>query len=294
MLPPSRLRAFALSLVYFLGWSIPCLAGDPLRGRELFALAGGCGCHSMAEGPLGAGGRELPTPFGTFYGTNITPDAETGIGAWSDEEIIAAIRAGVLPDGSIEAPVMPYYQYAGMAEADVRDLVAYLRTLPPVRRENRPASVSLPLPRLAFRAWRLLYGPAGQAPVEAPREAVARGRYLADHVSICGDCHTPRTRLGALDASLYLAGARQGPGGDPVPNITGDRATGIGKWKESDLVYLLQTGFEPDMDNVQGLMAEVIDGHGGGPGYKDAPEAELRSLAKYLKTVPPVLHHVGK
>jgi mono/diheme cytochrome c family protein len=269
-------------------------AGDAARGREVFALAGGCGCHSMADGPVGAGGRELPTPFGMFYGTNITPDRDTGIGAWSDAEIIAAIREGVLPDGSVEAPVMPYVQYAGMSDADAHDLVAYLRTLPPVRRENRPAEVSLPFPRLAFRAWRLLYGPAGSAPATTPDEPLARGRYLTDHVSICGDCHTPRTRLGALDAALYLAGAAAGPDGKPVPNITSDRATGIGTWKTGDIVYLLQTGFEPGMDNVQGLMAEVIDGHGGGLGYKDAPESELRSLAKYLKTVPPVRHDVGK
>ena len=290
-----RLRASAVNVLgLLLALATPALAaGDPARGREVFALAGGCGCHSMADGPVGAGGRELPTPFGTFFGTNITPDRDTGIGAWSDAEIIAAIREGVLPDGSVEAPVMPYFQYAGMSDADVRDLVAYLRTLPPVRRENRPAEVSLPFPRLAFRAWRLLYGPAGPAPAATPEEPIARGRYLTDHVSICGDCHTPRTRLGALDAAMYLAGAAQGPDGEPVPNITSDRATGIGKWKTGDIVYLLQTGFEPGMDNVQGLMAEVIDGHGGGLGYKDAPESELRSLAKYLKTVPPVRHEVG-
>jgi mono/diheme cytochrome c family protein len=265
--------------------------GDPERGREVFALAGGCGCHTPDKGPVGAGGVEIKTPFGTFYSSNVTPDPDTGIGAWSDLEIARAIRAGTLRDGSVEAPVMPYQEYAGMADDDLRDLIAYLRALPPAQRANRPAEVGLPLPRLAFRAWRLLFAGATSAPETAPRDAVARGRYLANHVGICGDCHTPRTRFGALDASLYLAGTRLGPDGERVPNITTDRETGIGKWGIDDIVNLLQLGMKPDFDNVQGSMAEVIDGHAGAPGLGKAPDADLKAIAEYLKTVPPI-HHV--
>jgi mono/diheme cytochrome c family protein len=267
--------------------------GDPSRGQIIFALAGGCGCHTPDEGPVGGGGREIKTPFGAFYGTNITPDPDTGIGRWSDDEIIAAIRDGDVRERGVEAPVMPYYLYAGMADRDVIDLVAYLRSLPPVRRENRAAEVRIPLPGLAYRAWRLLFAPRVTAPAEAPADALQHGRYLVDHVSICGDCHTPRTRFGALDKGLYLAGTDDGPDGDPVPNITPDAATGIGKWNENRIADLLRTGMKPNMDNVQGLMAEVIDGVAGGPGYAQAPEAELRSIAKYLKTVPPIRHKVG-
>jgi mono/diheme cytochrome c family protein len=165
--------------------------------------------------------------------------------------------------------------------------------LPPVRRENRAAVVDLPFERLAYRAWRLLFAPSVTAPAAAPTEEVARGRYLADHVAICTDCHTPRDRFGALDASRYLAGNEDGPQGETASNITPDRETGIGKWSENAIVQLLQTGMEPNMDNVQGTMAEVIDGVGGGPGYAKVPESELRSIAKYLKTVPPVRHDVG-
>jgi mono/diheme cytochrome c family protein len=268
-------------------------AGDAARGAAVFTLAGGCGCHTTKDGPVGAGGSEIKTPFGTFYGTNITPDPDTGIGRWSDAEIVAALRAGDTPARGVEAPVMPYYLYAGMADADVQDLVAYLRTLAPVRRENRRAEVGMPLPSLAYRAWRLLFAPRATAPATAPTDALARGRYLVDHVAICTDCHTPRTRLGGLDTGLYLAGTEVGPGGDSVPNITPDRETGIGKWTEADIVRLLQTTMKPNMDNVQGLMAEVVDGVGGAPGYARAPEAELRSIAKYLKTVPPIRHEVG-
>jgi mono/diheme cytochrome c family protein len=284
-------RALAVCLALLAGTARA--DGDVARGAQVFAMAGGCGCHSSDGGPIGAGGREIATPFGVFFSTNITPDAETGIGAWSDAEIIAAIRDGDLRGGGVEAPVMPYYLYAGMADQDVADLVAYLRTLPPVRRANRPAVVDLPFERLAYRAWRLLFAPAATPPATAPTEAVARGRYLADHVAICTDCHTPRNRFGALDSALYLAGTEDGPGGEAVSNITPDTKTGIGKWSENAIVQLLQTGMQPNMDNVQGAMAEVIDGVGGGPGYAKVPESELRSIAKYLKTVPPLRHEVG-
>ena len=292
---PPCLRASVVRIVLVLLLAGPVWAdGDVARGKEIFALAAGCGCHNVADGTVGSGGREIKTPFGTFYGTNITPDRETGIGAWSDEEVIAAIRDGYARGKGVEAPVMPYYQYAGMSDADVRALVAYLRTLPPVRRVNREADVSLPFPRLAYRAWRLLFAPRVSAPAETPTEPVARGRYLTDHVSICGDCHTPRNRLGALDQSMYLAGAVEGPDGKPVPNITSDPETGLGKWRERAFVDVLDSGMLPNMDNVQGMMAEVVDGYGGGPGYSDAPETELRSIAKYMKSVPPVRHDVGE
>ena len=271
----------------------PAFAADATRGAMLFAVASGCGCHTATDGPVGAGGRELPTPFGTFFSPNITPDRQTGIGAWSDDEIIAAIRDGVTRHGSIEAPVMPYYQYAGMADGDVRDLVAHLRTLPPVQRANQAARLRLPLPRLAYRAWRWLFAPTVTRRATAPTDPLELGRYFVDHVALCGDCHTPRNRFGAPQPALYLAGTDDGPDGKPVPNITPDKETGLGKWAENHYVGLLRSGILPDFDNVQGLMAEVIDGIGGGPGFKDVPEAELRSIAKYLKTVPPVRHEVG-
>lgn len=260
----------------------------------IFAMAGGCGCHTPENGPVGAGGRKLPTPFGTFFGTNITPDRNTGIGAWSDAEIAAAIRSGEARGKGVEAPVMPYYLYAGMSDEDVGDLVAFLRTLPAVRRENREAEVSLPFARLAYRAWRLVFAGGTRAPPSAPRAGVARGRYWADHVAICRDCHTPRNRFGAPRQDRDLAGTSKGPDGRPVPNITPDAATGIADWDVYDLTQVLQSGMLPDMDNVQGLMAEVVDGRGGAPGYSDVPEEELRTIAEYVKTVPAIEHDVGE
>jgi mono/diheme cytochrome c family protein len=162
---------------------------------------------------------------------------------------------------------MPYYRYAGMSDADLADLIAYLRSLPPVRRENKPHEGTLPFARLAYRAWRLLFVRAPIPTATAPVEPTARGRYLVDHIAICGDCHTPRNRLGVSDDTRYLAGAADGPGGKKVPNITPHKS-GIGDWDMDDIVNLLKQGMLPDFDNVQGLMAEVIDGKAGGPGYE--------------------------
>lgn len=265
--------------------------GDAARGKEIFALAAGCSCHTMAEGPVGAGGAKIATPFGTFHGTNITPDAETGIGAWSDDEIEAAIRDGWRRDGSAEAPVMPYNWYAGMSDHDVADLIAFLRTLPPVKRENTPHEGQLPLSRWAYWGWRLMFFPEPAHLVDAPKAGVERGRYLASSVSLCVDCHTPRTMLGAVDASMLLAGTAEGPGGAPVPNIT-PHETGVADWDVIDLANVLRTGMMPDYDNVQGAMQEVVEGVGTGPGYKDASDADRQAIAEYLKTVPPIANDV--
>jgi mono/diheme cytochrome c family protein len=265
--------------------------GSAERGKQIFALAGGCGCHTPKDGPVGAGGVEIDTPFGKFFGSNITPDPETGIGAWTDDEIDAAIRRGRVRGKGAEAPVMPYYLYAGMSDEDARDLVAYLRTLAPVRRHSRAHERELPLARLAYRAWQILFDRSEPAPANAPADGALRGRYLVDHVSLCVDCHTPRTRLGSIDWSLYLAGAQQGPGASPVPNITPDE-TGIDDWDASDIQTVLKTGMMPDFDNVQGAMSEVVDGIGGGPGYKDAAESDRRAIAEYLKSVAPIRHEI--
>jgi mono/diheme cytochrome c family protein len=291
-----RPRLWYLLLVTAIIASLPqrcaIAQGDAERGYSVFAMAGGCGCHTGPDGPIGAGGGKVPTPFGTFYGTNITSDAETGIGAWTDAQIIAAIRDGWRPDGAAESPAMPYYRYAGMADADLADLIAYLRTLAPVRRANRQHEVALPFSRLAYRAWRFLFFRRADRITVASGDSIARGRYLVDHIAICGDCHTPRTRLGAPDDRYYLAGTTAGPEGATVPNITPDR-TGIHDWDTDDIVSVLSLGMLPNFDNVQGLMAEVVDGQGGGPGYKNARTEDLQAIAAYLKTVKPIEHAVG-
>lgn len=258
------------------------------RGRYIFSLAGGCACHTIPDGTPHAGGRAFAVPFGTVYSTNLTQDKETGLGAWSDKEIYNALVRGIRPNGERLLPVMPYEAYSGMAEEDLMALIAYLRTLQPVRRKTPPLKTRLPFLRsVIIPLWLKLYGRLSTPPPRAPKSGVERGRYLVDHVSVCGDCHTPRNSLGVPKRRLYLAGAKNGPLGETVPNITPDKETGIGEWSRNDLAELLRQGIKPDLDNVQGLMAEVIEA-----GYKNMKREDALAIADYLKSTGPIANKV--
>jgi mono/diheme cytochrome c family protein len=264
------------------------------RGEAVLRAAGGCTCHTNYpdegdDAPPLAGGRGLETPFGVFYSTNITPDRETGIGAWSDADFVRAMTEGVAPDGSHYFPVFPYTSFAGMTDRDLLDLKAYLFSIPAVRRENRPPDAPPP-----FR-WRWTVGfwkwwnfePTPFEPEAAFSPEWNRGAYLVTAVAHCGECHTPRTLTGGLDRTRWLAGSAQGPEGELAPNITPHEETGIGDWSEVDLAWYLETGLEPDGDDAQGLMGEVIE-----HGYQHAPRADLEAMAAYVLSLPPVDHEL--
>lgn len=263
------------------------------KGQYIFAMAGGCACHTQPKGTPHAGGRAFPIPFGTVHSTNITQDKETGLGAWTDRQIYDAMVKGIRRDGSRILPVMPYEAYSGMAEEDLKALIAYLRTLKPVRKVSLrpPAHVRFFRP-LVTPIWLKLFGRFSDSPARAPSSGIERGRYLVDHVSLCGDCHTPRNIIGVPNRSLYLAGAGKKIGllGNAVPNITPDKETGIGEWKRQDIAELLISGTKPDSDNVQGLMEEVIQGT---PfGYKDMKKEDALAIAEYLKSVPAIKNKI--
>jgi mono/diheme cytochrome c family protein len=260
------------------------------RGQYIFALAGGCACHSDPKGTLHAGARAFPIPFGTVYSTNITQDKETGLGNWTDQQIHDAMVKGIRRDGSRILPVMPYEAYSGMAEGDLKALIAYLRTLKPVKKPTPPLNTWAPFARsLGTPLFLKIYGRFSSSPPTAPKDGIERGRYLVEHVSLCGDCHTPRNFIGVPDRSLYLAGASEkiGPLGEAVPNITPDKETGIGDWKREDIAELLVSGTKPDLDNVQGLMAEVVE-----HGYKSMTKQDALAIADYLKSLPPIKNKV--
>jgi len=267
---------------------------DPAAaGRYLFALAGGCACHTEPKKEANAGARPFPIPFGTVYSTNITADKETGLGAWSDQQIRDAMIKGVRRDGSKILPVMPFEKYSGMAEEDLSALIAYLRTLKPVRKPTPELESRLPFTRaLGARLYLAFFGRFSSAPAQAPKSGLERGRYLVEHVAICGDCHTPRNFIGAPNQTLYMAGMSEKDSavGERVPNITPDRETGIGSWKREEIAELLMTGVKPDQDNVQGLMAEVVQGVG--HGYKDMTKEDALAIADYLKSIPPIKNKV--
>jgi len=262
------------------------------RGQYIFAVAGGCACHSEPKGTHNAGARAFPIPLGTVYSTNLTSDKETGLGSWTDQQVIDAITKGLRKDGSRILPVMPYGAYSGMAQDDLKALVAYLRSLKPVKKVT-PDLKAPPLARsLGTAAWLQAFGTFYNSPATAPKGGVERGKYLTDHVAICGDCHTPRNSIGVPNKTLYLAGAGKniGPLGQAVPNITPDKETGIGDWKRDDIAELLLKGVKPDFDNVQGLMDEVIQG--APHGYKDMRKEDALAIADYLKSIPAIKNKV--
>jgi len=268
-------------------------AADIARGKYIFGATGGCGCHTVEGEPVNSGGRKYDGPFGTVYSTNITPDRETGIGAWTDAQIVAGIRLGRRPNGERLLPVHPYPIFNGMAEGDLRALVAYLRTLPAVKRANQPKKITVPLFESVFLpAWLAAFAPRETPPPAAPTSGAARGEYLVKAVGHCGECHTPRTMTMAPDSSHFLAGTASGPEGATVPNITPDPDTGLGKWSVDEIAEYLGSGLRPDGDVAGGLMGEVIQGTTAG--YKDMTRDDLMAIARYLKSIPPVRNRVGK
>jgi mono/diheme cytochrome c family protein len=264
------------------------------KGQYIFAVAGGCACHTEPKGTPHAGARAFPIPFGTVYSTNITQDKETGLGAWTDEEIHNAMVKGVRKDGSRILPVMPYEKYSGMAVDDMKALIAYLRSLKPVKKATPPLKTWAPFARsVGTPLFLQIYGSFASAPAQAPKGGIERGRYLVDYVALCGDCHTPRNFAGAPQRSRYMSGINEknGPLGEAVPNITPDKETGIGDWRREDIADLLLTGVKPDSDNVQGLMHEVIQGtpHG----YKDMKKEDALAIADYVKSIPAIKNKIN-
>ena len=262
----------------------PTAATAEERGAYIFRAAGCYGCHTDEKGggtPL-AGGRALVTPFGTFYSPNITPHPQEGIGAWSDADFLAALRHGVSPDGDPYYPSFPYTSYTGMSEADIADLRAYLFAQPPADVANKPHELDFPYSwRFTLRFWKLLYFEEGPFEPEAGRaEEWNRGAYLARHLSHCGECHSPRGLLGAVDPARELAGNPQGPDGGKVPNLTPGEG-GLGSWSESDIVWALRDGLTPEGDYLSDSMGEVIE-----HGTSHLTAEDLAAISIFIKSLP--------
>ncbi len=264
----------------------PALAqqGDAKRG-EYLAKAGGCvGCHTeeKKEGAVPfAGGRALKTPFGTFYGPNITPHPEAGIGRWSEADFVRAMRQGVRPDGANYFPAFPYPSYTKISDADLRDLWAYLRTIPPSAQASRPHELGLPYRwRLPISAWKWLYFTPGPfVPDPKASAAVNRGAYLVQALGHCGECHTPRNALGGPRSDRFLAGGK-GPEGKNVSNLTPTR---LGKMSDAELKGVLTTGMTADGDVLADAMGEVVTNT-----TSQLTPADLDALIAYLRSLPPL------
>jgi mono/diheme cytochrome c family protein len=263
----------------------PVLAADAEHGAYVFASAGCASCHTMEKGgAFLAGGRELKTDFGSFFTPNITPDTETGIGGWSDKDFLRAMREGVSPEGDHYYPTFPYTSYARMSDEDLLDLKAYLETVPAVRNEVRDHDLHFPFNiRMSVFVWKLLFFDVNRfEPNPAKSDAWNRGAYLVNGPGHCGECHSPRNILGAMDNDRALSGNSNGPEGDAVPNITRGPG-GIGDWSEDEIVVALEIGMMPDGDFLGGAMTDVIDENTG-----KLSDDDRRAIATYLTSLPPL------
>ena len=284
-----------LSVVCIATWlaspAVAETAGDDERVRERGAYvlrAAGCvTCHTDKEngGEFLAGGRALETPFGTFYSPNITFHREHGLGAWREEDFHRALRHGVAPDGSSYYPVFLYTTFTRMRREDIHALWVYLGTVEASPRANRPHELVWYMrSRLVNRAWKLLFFEPGVYHRDARRSKTwNRGAYLVTAMAHCGECHTPRTVFGSLDADLAFSGTRDGPDGERVPNITPDPETGIGKWSRRDLTSYLSEGLLPDGDYAGGDMVDVID-----DGLSHLRPEDIEAIAEYIESLKPI------
>jgi mono/diheme cytochrome c family protein len=258
--------------------------GDAKRG-EYLSKAGGClGCHTAEEKegakekPVPyAGGRMLKTPFGTFHGPNITPHPEAGIGRWSEADFIRALREGRRPDGAHYFPSFPYPSFTLISDADLRDLWAYLRTLPPNARQSEPHDLGfLYRWRFTVGVWKWLFFTPGPLVADAGQSAVlSRGRYLTTALGHCGECHTPRNFMGATKKDRLLAGAK-----DVAPNLTPTR---LKTWGDDALRSFLTTGLTADGDVPAKEMGEVIANT-----TSQLTPADLNAMIAYLRSLPPL------
>lgn len=262
------------------------LTADAGRGQAVFHAAGCASCH-MAPGAQGdarlvlAGGQRFETPFGTFVAPNISSDPTQGIGGWGVQALADAVMAGVSPEGAHYYPAFPWASYAGMAPQDMVDLHAYMATLPADATPSQPNDIGFPFNiRRGIGLWKLAF--AGDGPVlDLPdlTEAEQRGRYLAEVLGHCGECHTPRDALtGAPDSSRWLAGGPDASGKGKVPNITPAALD----WTAAEIAEYLNSGFTPDYDSAGGHMALVVSN------FARLPASDRDAVAAYLKRVAPV------
>jgi len=265
---------------------------DAIARGAYLARAGGCiACHTDVKGggaPL-AGGGKVETPFGVFYAPNLTPDPENGLGRWSRADFVAAMTRGRAPNGGLYYPAFPYPAYSGMTASDVSDLWTYLQSLAPVDRVDQTHELAFPFNlRAANLGWQFLfYSPQPWRPDPDRTAEWNRGAYLTEHLLHCGECHTPRNPLGAKRGGMAFAGHKQGTENTTVPNITSDQTTGIGDWSTGDIVWLLQTGFMPDGDDIQGEMKLLVE-----HGSSHLSAEDLNAVGTYILSLPPIENRV--
>ena len=276
-------HAFLLVLLLVAASGNACAQGDAQRGQYI-AQAGGClACHTenTKDAVPFAGGSALKTPFGTFYGPNITPDQQAGIGNWTEADFVRAMRRGERPDGADYFPAFPYASFTRIFDGDLRDLWAYLRTLAPSNRASQAHDLKFPFGwRFLVSIWKMLFFTPGPFASDSQRsDQINRGAYLVQALGHCGECHTPRNFLGGPKRDRFLAGGK-GPDGKGISNLTPTR---LKKWDDRELKEFLQTGLTPDGDVAAETMGEVIRNT-----TSRLTDEDLAALMAYLRALPPL------
>ncbi len=275
------MKSLLRAAVAALALATPAFAQDAAlleRGRYLVEVTAACGnCHTP-KGPTGnipgrelAGGFAIDAPPFRAVASNITPDPETGIGRWTDAQIARAIREGIRPDGSLIGPPMPFAFYRGLSDGDLAAMVAYLRTVPPIRNQVEKSTYRIPLPPN--------YGPPVTSVAAPADNPVARGEYLAGPVAHCMECHTPLLPNGHNDMTRLGAGGQQfpGPGGVAISrNIT---PAGLGQWSDAEIARAIRTGVSRDGSRMAPPMAFYA--------YANMSERDMSDLIAYLRSLPP-------
>jgi mono/diheme cytochrome c family protein len=280
------MRLAAAFLLLFLGASAAQAAADKqafdeiARGRYLAILGDCAGCHNAPGGAPYAGGLPIETPFGTLVSPNITPDRDTGIGAWSDGEFANAMQDGTGRGGEHLYPAMPYTYYTKTTRRDVLAIRAYLETVDPVRNEVKVNQLPFPFDvRASMVGWNELYFTRGTfEPVGGKSDEWNRGAYLVEGLGHCGLCHTPKNAMGGDETSRALQGSAVQ--GWYAPNLTGDPRAGVGSWSVDDVAAYLKTGHN-DVSAATGPMSDVIV-----HSASQMTHADLRAIAVYLKDQP--------
>jgi len=265
--------------------ALPAYVADATRGRTVFN-AGGCpSCHASVDQDdrtvLG-GGVAIPSPFGTFYAPNISPNPVDGIGRWSETNFVTAMTKGTSPTGQHYFPAFPYTSYQRMTLQDVRDLFAYLKTLPQAAGKVRDHDVAFPFNvRRLVGGWKFLFLDGKPFVPDGAKSAEwNRGAYLVNGPGHCAECHSPRNLLGGIvNAQRFAGGPDLEREGGWVPNIT---QKGLSEWSVEDIQNFLEDGATPDGDSVSGSMKRVIRN------TSELSAADRKAIAVYLKSLPAV------
>ncbi|WP_322047225.1 cytochrome c [Paraburkholderia sp. J67] len=257
------------------------LSSEIARGEYLAKAADCVACHSVSGGTPYAGGRPFKLPFGTIYATNLTPDKDSGIGNWSDDAFVKAVREGIGSHGNLY-PAMPYTSYTQLSRDDVLAIKRYLLTLAPVHAAPPANDLSFPYDqRWGMAAWNVLFFHEQRFAAD-PAKSVEwnRGAYLATALGHCGECHTPRNAGFAMKSRDYLSGADIE--GWKAYNTTSDQSYGIGAWSDQQVAQYLSLGHAPGRSSAAGPMADVVE-----HSLQYLTPGDIAALVAYLRSVAP-------